>query len=155
MASESPGAVRLGRWARTWRLVAVAAALGILATAQVVDTNDWFPFGSLSQYATARDLNGSVSSISIEAVDASGATLRVPLNQTGVGIGRAEIEGQLGRILDDPALLQSVADAHAALHPDEPAYRELTVVRTTRDLADGRPVGDPTRKELVTWTVEP
>ena len=155
MPSEPSEPIRLKRLPRAWRLTATAAVLGVLAAAQVVDTNDWFPFGSLSQYATARDLNGAVKSISIEAVDASGETVRVPLNQTGVGVGRAEIEGQLGRILADPALLQSLADAHAGLHPDEPAYRELTVVRSTRTLVDGRPSGEPTLETLATWTVQP
>ncbi|WP_066585438.1 hypothetical protein [Cellulomonas timonensis] len=155
MPSEPSEPIRLRRLPRAWRLTATAAVLGVLATAQFVDTNDWFPFGSLSQYATARDLNGTVKSISIEAVNASGETLRVPLNQTGVGVGRAEIEGQLGRILADPALLQSIADAHAGLHPDEPAYTELTVVRSTRALVDGRPSGEPTHEALATWTVQP
>ncbi len=155
MSSEPSDEIKLRRLPRAWRLTATAVVLGVLATAQVVDTNDWFPLGSLSQYATARDLNGTVRSISIDAVDASGETLRVPLNQTGVGVGRAEIEGQLGRILDDPSLLQSIADAHAGLHPDDPPYRELAIVRSTRALVDGRPVGDATRETLATWTVQP
>lgn len=155
MPSEPSEPIRLRRLPRAWRLTVTAAVLGVLVAAQVVDTNDWFPFGSLSQYATARDLNGTVKSISIEAVDESGDTLRVPLNQTGVGVGRAEIEGQLGRILANPELLQSIADAHAGLHPDEPAYTELTVRRTTRALVDGRPSGEPTVETLATWTVQP
>lgn len=143
----------LGRSARTWRLAVAGAGLAVLASAQLVDTNDWFPLGSLSQYASAHDPAGTVRSVHLDAVDSTGATVPVPLNPTGVGVGRAEIEGQLGRILADPALLQSIFDAHAALHPDEPAYVEILVVRSTRQLQGGRPVGDAVLDTLTTWQV--
>jgi hypothetical protein len=153
-APTAPGRV-LGRAARTWRLAVAGVGLTVLLAAQFVDTNDWFPLGSLSQYASAHDPAGTVRSVHLDAVDSTGATVQVPLDPTGVGVGRAEIEGQLGRILADPALLQSIADAHTALHPDEPAYVEIQVVRSTRQLQGGRPVGDAVLETLATWQVQP
>ena len=43
-----------------WRLTAVIAALGLLVAAQLIDTDDYFPLGSLSQYGAPKDLDGTV-----------------------------------------------------------------------------------------------
>lgn len=144
---------RLGPLGVTWRLVAVAVALTLLVIGQVDDTNDLFPFGSLSQYASARDPNGTVRSHYVLADTADGDQVRVPLNPTGVGVGRAEIENQLGRILADPSLLDALADAHSGLHPEQSPYTELYLMRDTRQLADGRPTDGVLTEELATWTV--
>lgn len=146
---------RLGPLALSWRLTAAALALGLLVVGQLTDDNDLFPFGSLSQYATARDPNGSVRSVYVLADTTSGERVRVPLNPTGVGVGRAEIENQLGRVLADPSLLEALADAHAGLHPDEPRYTELLLMRDTRRLVDGRPADGVATEELTRWTVRP
>ena len=145
--------VRLGPLGVTWRLAAVAAALSMLVVGQVQDNNDLFPFGSLSQYATARDPDGTVNSVYVLADTADGEQVRVPLNPTGVGVGRAEIENQLDRVLADPSLLQALADAHAGLHPDEAPYTLLYLMRDTHQLDDGRPTGEVSTTELATWTV--
>jgi hypothetical protein len=144
---------RLGPLSVTWRLAAVAAALAMLVVGQVQDNNDLFPFGSLSQYATARDPNSPVNSVYVLADTAHGEQVRVPLNPTGVGVGRAEIENQLDRVLADPSLLQALADAHAGLHPDQSPYTELYLMRDSYQLVNGRPTGEVSTTELATWTV--
>lgn len=143
----------LPRGARIGRTLALGAALVVLTAGQVVDTNDWFPLGSLSQYATARDLDGTVRSVYLEADTADGRRVRVPLDAREVGVGRAEIEGQLSRILADPSLLQALADARADLRPDRPALRTLHLMRSERQLRDGVEVGTPVVQELTTWQV--
>ncbi|MGO3180379.1 MAG: hypothetical protein ACTIJR_12575, partial [Brevibacterium linens] len=40
-----------------WRIVVPAVAFVILTCGQFLNTNDFFPLGSLTQYATAKDLN--------------------------------------------------------------------------------------------------
>ena len=77
-----PGAATLTPAARGWRLAVVAVGLVVLGYAQFADTNDLFPFGSLSQYATARDMNGTVRSVFLEAEPAPGdGAARVPAEQ--------------------------------------------------------------------------
>jgi hypothetical protein len=135
------------------RLTGVVAALAILAAGQFLDTNDPFPLGSLSQYASARDMDGTIQSVYLTADTDEARDVRIPLNQSVVGVGRAEIEGQLRRILAQPSLLQSLADAHAELKPDQPALRELRLMRSEQQLSDGYVVGEPTVEELARWTV--
>ncbi len=157
MSTGGVAGLRLGPLSIAWRLSATAAALVLLAIGQLTDTNDLFPFGSLSQYATARDPNGTVRSAYLLAdtdnSSSTGEQVRVPLDPRGVGVGRAEIENQLDRILAEPSLLQAIADAHAGLHPQEPRYRVLYLMRDTSQLEDGRPTGERSTEELTRWIV--
>lgn len=150
---EPPEVRRLGRVAVTWRVTAVALCLAVLTLGQLTDDNDLFPLGSLSQYATARDPNGTVNSAYVLADTTDGTTVLVPLTPTGVGVGRAEIENQIPRIVADPSLLGALADAHAGLHPDEPRYTRLVLFRTVAQLRDGRATGEVTETELTSWDV--
>jgi hypothetical protein len=50
----------LSRLSVGWRIGVTAIALVILTCGQLLNTNDFFPLGSLTQYATAKDLNGTV-----------------------------------------------------------------------------------------------
>lgn len=147
--------VRLSPVAKVSRLVAAALCLAVLIAAAVVDTDDYFPLGRLSQYATAQDRDGTVRSVYILADTTAGGRVRVPLNPTGVGIGRAEIEGQLGRVIDDRSLLQAIANAWEALHPDQPQYRTLYLMRDTYHLVAGSPSGRRATEELTRWQVQP
>lgn len=151
--SPEPPVRRVSRVGIAWRLGLTAAALVILMLGQLRDTNDYFPLGSLSQYATARDMNGTVRSTFIVADTVSGTQVRVPLNPRGVGIGRADIEAQLNRIIDDPSLLQGIADAWAELHPDADQYVKLYLMRNTYQLVDGIQQDNPATEELTTWEV--
>ncbi len=138
---------------RVTRLVVPVVALGALLAGTLVDRDDWFPFGPLAQYATATKLDGQVRSTYVLADTTDGTRVRVPLDPTGTGIGRAEVEGQLGRITEDPALLQSLSDAWSQLHPDRPQYVRLLLMRDDYQLRDGRRVGAPTTRTLAVWTV--
>ena len=137
-----------------WRLVAVVVCLVVLTIAQLTDTDDFFPLSRLSQYALAPGREGVVKSTYIMADTTDGEQVRVPLNATGVGIGRAEIEGQLARIIDDPSLLQAIANAWAQLHPDQRQYQRLYLKRDVYQLVDGEPAGDRETLELAVWEVE-
>lgn len=149
---------RLGTAARTWRLVVAGAALVVLIVAQVVpaswkDTNDWFPLGSLSQYAFAGDPDGTVKSAQVVGTTAAGDEVTVWLDQMGVGVGHAEIEAQLGRIVADPSLLTGIARAYAWRYPHRDPFVELRLQQTTTQLRDGRPTGEPTVAVLATFHV--
>jgi hypothetical protein len=151
----APPPHRLSASSKAWRLVVTAAAFGALTLGQIHDTNDYWPLGSLSQFATGSNPNGQVRSLYMLADTTDGEQVRVPLNPRGVGVGRAEIEYQLDRILADPSLLQSIADAQEALHPDRAAYTKLYVMRDVYQLVDGVRAGELETEELTTWEVQP
>jgi hypothetical protein len=150
-----PDTHRLSRTGFAVRAAATLAFLGVLAYGQIRDTNDLFPLGSLSQYATARDMNGTIRSVYLTADTAEASGERISLDQSVVGVGRAEIEGQLDRIVEHPRLLQSLAAAYAELHPNRPLLRVLHLMRSERQLRDGLVVGEPKTEELATWSVQP
>jgi hypothetical protein len=144
--------VRLSRRGRAWRLGAASAVLAGLAYGTVWGTDDLFPLGPLTQYAFAADPDGTVPDLYIEADTTAGTRVKVRLSPDGVGIVRAEVEGQLDEIRRDPSRLQAIADAHRRLHPEEPAYVHLYLrIRHTR-LHDGVAVGDTT-EDVTEWAV--
>jgi hypothetical protein len=154
----TPQPRRLGVRARTWRIGIAGAAHVVLLVAQLVpttwkNTNDWFPLGSLSQYAFAANPNGVVRSAFIIGTTADGHDVKVWLDQMGIGVGHAEIEGQLQRIVDDPELLAGVARAYAWRYPHRPPLATLTLKRSTKKLHDGRPTGDVSVEVLAVYHV--
>ncbi len=154
----TPPPRRLGTAARGWRIGIAGAALVVLLVAQLVpttwkNTNDWFPLGSLSQYAFAANPNGVVRSAFIIGTTADGHDVKVWLDQMGIGVGHAEIEGQLQRVVDDPELLAGVARAYAWRYPHRPALATLTLKRSTKRLHDGRPAGEESVEILAVYHV--
>jgi hypothetical protein len=143
---------RLSRRGATARLVAVTGGLGILLYGTVWGTDDMFPFGPLVQYAFSVDPNGEIRSTVIDADTDEGELVRVPLSLEGVGIKRAEIEGQLTKIVDNPALLQAVADAQRERNPQQPQYERLYLRQKVTTLVDGA-VGPSRVETLATWDV--
>jgi hypothetical protein len=151
-----PGTVRrLSRGSTAWRLLAAFAGIAALVHGTLADSDDYFPFGSMAQYATAHDLDAKVRSTYILADTESGRQkIRVPLNATGTGIGRAEVEGQIDRFLADPSLLQTIADAYRAIHPAREKYTTLYLMRDVYQLRDGYQAGPPVTVELARWIVQ-
>lgn len=135
-----------------WRVGALGLGLVVLLGAQFADTNDWFPLGSLSQYATPRPADGNVVTTSLEGTTVDGEVVRVPLSPASMGMSRAEVESQGQRIVADPGLLGVLARSRAALHPGAPELVELRLVRSERQLRDARIVGVPDVEVLATWT---
>jgi hypothetical protein len=134
------------------RLGAAAAGLGILLYGTVRGTDDMFPFGPLVQYAFSVDPNGEIRSTFIEADTDAGDLVRVPLSLDGVGIKRAEIEGQLTKIVADPSLLQAVAQAQQDRNPGQPQYERLYLRQKVTELVDGA-LGDVRVETLAVWEV--
>ena len=136
----------------TGRRVRVAVT-GALAAATLAGTlvgqDDDFPFGPFRMYSTRDDPNGTVVSTRVEAVDATGR-VRV-VDERATGLKRAEVEGQVGRFVADPALLGALSRAHARLQPDEPRLTEVRVVEQVHRLRDSRPTGEPTQRVVVRW----
>ena len=73
------------------------------------------------------------------------------LSWTDVGLRRAELEGQLGRFVDDPALLAHVAAAYERRRPDAGPLIAMRIVRRSQQMEDGRPSGQPVDRIMATW----
>lgn len=144
--------VRLGRAGRAWRTCALLAGVALALWGTVAANDDKWPFAPMSQFAFRTDPDGVVESTWIEAQTTEGRRVEVPLHSRGVGIGRAEIEGQLPQLIQDPSRLQAVADAWRRLHPDAPQYTRLWLHQTIYPLRGGA-AQDPHVVTLAEWAV--
>jgi hypothetical protein len=137
-----------------WRIVVPAVAFVILTCGQFLNTNDFFPLGSLTQYATAKDLNGTVGSTCIAAqFPGEDEPRRLGFNTATVGIERGDVESQIDRVIDHPELMQSMADSYVRLHPNEPKPEKMILCRSTTQLKNGISVGEPEEETLAEWEV--
>jgi hypothetical protein len=140
---------------RSWRLVAAAVVFGTLTVGAFVGTDDHFPFGPFRMYATSSQATGEVAVVALEMrTEGSDWTLVRPSPGT-VGMNVAEFEGQLPRFEADPDLLAAVAASRSALHPDEPAWTDLRIVRQATEVVDKVPTGEVVETVLAEWSAEP
>ncbi|MDP9427479.1 MAG: hypothetical protein M3Q47_00720 [Actinomycetota bacterium] len=127
---------RTGRWVR---LAATAVVLALLFGGTVRGDDSWFPVGPLSMYSGRADPDGQVNSTLVVGLTAAGEEVR--LSGGAVGLRRAEFEGQLPRLKEQPELLALLVESYAAQHPGaEPLVRVQVVQRRTQ-LVDGEPTG--------------
>src|SRR4051794_39854412 len=78
----------------------------------------------------------------------------VRLSGGEVGLRRAEFEGQLPRLVEQPELLALLADTYAVHHPDAEPLVEVRVVQRRYQLEDGRQTGEVTDSVLVAEVLE-
>ena len=89
---------RLSRAGLAWRAAVTLAVVGLAVNGSVRGNDVQWPFAPMSQFAFKVDLDGQIRSTYVEADTTAGTTVRVPLTAGGVGLGRAEVEGQLPRL---------------------------------------------------------
>jgi hypothetical protein len=130
-------------------VAATLAGAALLVAGTAVGQDDDFPFGPFRMFSTTDRLDAPVADTRLEAVDASGARLR--LSDRDIGLRRAEIEGQLDRFTARPALLAAAASGYAARHPGAPPLVEIDVVVRWYELRDGRPTGVYRDQTVVSW----
>ena len=148
--AAEPEVLRLSPAGRRSRLAAVVVVLALMLAGTVWGDDDAFPFGPFRMYSTADDPDGRVLSTYLQAVDAEGVVV-ARVGERDIGLRRAEYEGQLSRVVDEPAVLGELADVFARRHPDRPRWVEVSVVQTAYELVDGEPTGERT-EVLATWT---
>ncbi|HEX2074602.1 MAG TPA: hypothetical protein VHF92_12525, partial [Geodermatophilus sp.] len=132
---------------RRIRLAVTAAVLALVLAGTVVGTDADFPFGPFKMYSTRADPDRPVVSTSVVGRTADGE--RVRLSGGEVGLRRAEFEGQLPRLVEDPALLALLAESYAEHHPDADPLVEVQIVQRRYVLVDGRRTGAVTDTVLV------
>ncbi|MQA93285.1 MAG: hypothetical protein GEV11_01125 [Streptosporangiales bacterium] len=148
--ADAPG-LRPAR--RVPRLVAGWLGIGVLLAGSAWGQDDHFPAGPMAQYAFAvPSTGGEIRDTYVLAELDDGSWERVDLSGGGVGLRRAEIEGQLSRLAQDPRLLQGFAVARERLHPAAPRYRTVRIMVDITRLHDGRPVHRSTVVRA-TWRV--
>jgi len=150
--TSTADATRLSAAARRWRLVAAAVVFGLLLAGAFVGSDDDFPFGPFRMYATSSQSTGQVAVVALEVkTEGSDWTLVRPSPES-VGMNVAEFEGQLPRFEGDPTLLGAVAASRAALHPDEPPWTDLRIVRQATVVVDKVPTGEVVETVLAEWS---
>jgi hypothetical protein len=106
-------------------------------------------------YATSSQATGEIAVVALQMkTEGSDWTLVRPSPGT-VGMNVAEFEGQLPRFAEDPDLLAAVAASRSALHPDEPEWTDLRIVRQATVVVDKVPTGEVVETVLAEWTATP
>lgn len=146
---SEPAGRGIGRLARYWRLAAAAVVLALVFAGTLWGSDSDFPVGPFRMYSTRDDPNAPVATTGIEATTPAGTRLRISGPETG--LRRAEVEGQLGRFVDDPSLLGSLAAAYQRHHPGSVLSR-VEVVRRDYPLRHGRATGAVRTTVLASWT---
>jgi hypothetical protein len=131
--------VRLSRTGRVSRLAATVVVLAVLLAGTVWGTDDDFPFGPFRMYSTRADPNAPVISTRVVGLTEAGEEVRLSGGQ--VGLRRAEFEGQLARIIDDPQLLGLLADSYAERSPGAEELVAVQVVQRHFELSGGQQTG--------------
>jgi hypothetical protein len=142
----------ISRWSLAWRIAVALLGIGLLLNGSLRMSDDFWPFGPLSQYAFSPPRDATIVITRVEGQLADGRRIDLPLRVESAGISRAEIEARIPEITADPSLLRSVVEGWTARHPDEPVIRQVWLVQDETHLIDGR--RGPTRLvELASWEV--
>ena len=140
----------MGATGRAVRLLVGGVLLAVLLVAQVAGHDDWFPLGTLGQYAVARDPDGEVVDTYVVGVGADGCRSTLPLRAGTAGITRVELELALPELTRDPAPLADVAAAYERAHPGTDLV-SLEVRQRVHTLRGGGRYGPPTDRLVVRW----
>jgi hypothetical protein len=146
------GVLTLSPTARRTRLAACAVVLAVLLGGTLWGTDADFPFGPFRMYSTRADPDRPVVSTRVVGLTAAGEEVR--LSGGEVGLRRAEFEGQLSRLAEQPELLSLLAESYADHHPDAEPLVEVQVVQRRYALEDGQRTGEVTDDVVVAHDLE-
>jgi hypothetical protein len=132
--------------------VALVVGVFLVVRGSLLGTDADWPFGPMSQFAFRVGPNDGIHSTFLEARNAAGDVIIVPISPKQLGIGRAEIEGQLPNIVREPSMLSDLADSYRRLHPTAPPLEQLWLRDRVTELRNGRAVGEHVAP-IVGWPV--
>ena len=141
--------VRLSARARLVRLIIGAAILALTLGGTILGDDEAFPFGPFRMYSTRADPDTPVSSTRVVGMTDDGAEVR--LSGGEVGLRRAEFEGQVPRLVDDPELLGLLAQTYADNHPDAEPLVAVAIIVRRFELRDGERTGSYIDDTVVTY----
>lgn len=117
--------------------VAVTLAVTLLVLAGTfVGDDGWFPVGPFRMYATASRTTGRVAVPELAGVTVNGETVEIRPGE--LGLRRAELEGRLPRLRNEPELLAELVDVYHRRWPDAPELVELRLDMVARRVVDRR-----------------
>lgn len=140
----------LSRTGTRTRLTLAALALVLLLYGTFFGSDSDFPFGPFRMYASRNAPDGTVNSLRLEAVTAQEELIAVSAGS--VGLRRAELEGSLPRMKDEPELMAEIVARYAENNPDEPELVELRVVVRVHQLENGARTGEYADEIQAVWT---
>lgn len=141
--------LRLPARAKLIRLVIAAAVLALTLSGTVFADDYAFPFGPPRMYATRSDPDTPVSSTRV--VGLTEADQEVRLSGGEVGLRRAEFEGQVPRLVDNPELLGLLAETYQDNHPEAEPLVAVAIIVRRLELRDGARTGSYVDDVLVTY----
>lgn len=131
------------------RLVLAGIALLLLLYGTFFGSDADFPFGPFRMYATRNAPDGTVNSLRLEGVTTQGELIAVSAGS--LGLRRAELEGSLPRMKDEPELMAEMVDRYAQNNPDKPPLVELRVVMRVFQLEGGKETGEYADRIEAVW----
>jgi hypothetical protein len=154
-AGSAAGVLRLGVPGRAWRAaLVVLLTVGYLAGSLVGDDH-WWPLAPWRMFSTSTSPDAAVTVSALQVRTAAEPVWRdTGLTPANVGLNRAEVEGRHNQILADPAMLETLAEAHARLRPADAPWTGVRLVRRSTVLADRAPTGETRERVVAEWTVD-
>jgi hypothetical protein len=134
---------------RTVRLIVTALCFGLLLVGTVWGDDDHFPFGPFRMYATNEGPNAPAADTRVEAVTGDGRVIQ--LDERNSGVRRAEIEGQQGLYVSNPARLAEIAEAYHRVNPAAVPLVEVRIVVRWHGIHHSRPTGTYTDETIADW----
>ncbi len=133
--------------ARRWRTLAAVGIVGMVIVGSLFLSDHAWPFAPFRMFAHANKLDGLVYAVGFRAETADGDEIR--LDGLDFGLRRAEVEGNLPDMLDDPAMLAVLAETYNERHPNDPIVR-LEMIHHGRVIEGGYPT-ESYKKTLQVW----
>ncbi|GLY17365.1 hypothetical protein Kisp01_43800 [Kineosporia sp. NBRC 101677] len=144
--------IRLGRPAKALLATTLAVVSALFLGGTFVGTDAWWPFAPWKMYSTSTAPSGPVGSTRIEIQEnGSGPWQPASLHPDTVGLNRAEVEGRMPLIQQDPSVLGTLLESHAELQPDAPRWTAIRIVRSDVLLENGRRTGETRDTTLAVW----
>lgn len=123
-----------------WRVAAGALVVASIVWGSFFGEDDVFPLGPFRMYATASDPSGAVSVPFVEGRTATDGWRAILFSE--FGLRRAEIEGQLGKLVTPrKVLLRRLSHAYSRFHPAAEPLTGLRLMYRSYRLERGRPTG--------------
>ena len=133
---------------RALRLVASSLLLAGLVWGTFWGLDDHFPFGPFRMYSTSDEVDGPIRSVVLEGTTGEGETFQIPTSR--FGLRRAEVDGQVERIREDPGFLEHFIEAYERFNPGAPPLEELRIFYRIDVLEDRRPVSQ-SEETIAVW----
>ena len=130
------------------RLLATALFLLGLLWGTFWGLDDHFPFGPFRMYSTTDEVDGPIRSLMFEGTDASGEAFVIPAAR--FGLRRAEADGQVTRVREDPEFLRYFVEAYERFNPEASPLSRLRMYYRI-DVLEGRRPVDEGEEVIATW----